>query len=257
MITMMIKVMSSNIRFENSLDGKHNWPNRKLVWSNIINREKIDILCTQEGRNPQLIDACNSLEHLSMIDNHREWIKERMYPTIFLNKQKLTCLKSGDFWLSETPSIAGSKSFESAFPRLCTWAHLSINKNDFFIFNCHLDHLQSETRELQSNVLTQEITKINHKKLPIILVGDFNESPSEGVRKKIDSELNLNDPVKIFKHLDEGTHHKFDGKNEFTSRIDWILHSDEFKCEKMEICKTSSDGIYPSDHFPIWANFTL
>ena len=39
-ITMEFVLMTSNIRFENPNDGLNNWPNRKDIWSALINNHK-------------------------------------------------------------------------------------------------------------------------------------------------------------------------------------------------------------------------
>ena len=77
-----------------------------------------------------------------------------MYPSLFVRSEQMSVKKSGDIWLSETPLIAGSKSFKSAFPRLCTWASVmwfqvegdKSKGEPLFIVNCHLDHVLEETR---------------------------------------------------------------------------------------------------------------
>ena len=248
--------MTSNIRFENPNDGINNWPNRKDIWSGIINNHKVNILCTQEGRKTQLLDA-NSCIELDLIHDHRDWIPERMYPCIFVDKKIFTLIDSGDFWLSETPHLPGSKSFESAFPRLCTWALLKIGDVSFYVFCCHLDHILDSTRLEQSKVLSEQIVKINSQNFPFVLAGDFNESPNGNVRSHIDKNLCLIDPVNLHSENDQGTHHRFDGNNKKTSRIDWILHSGQFKSNNYLIVKESRNGVYPSDHFPVVTQLTI
>lgn len=248
--------MTSNIRFENSADDNNNWPERKYIWSKIVNKFDVDILCTQEGRKDQLLDA-ESLLYLNIIKSHRKWIRERMYPSIFINLKKFSLIDSGDFWLSETPNIAGSKSFNSAFPRLCTWVKLKKNENVFFIFNCHLDHVLAETRLAQFEVISEQIFKINNENNPYVLVGDFNEAPDNSVRALINKNLKLQDPLINLNICDEGTHHRFDGKNDTSSRIDWILTTHEINCEKYQIIKDNENGRYPSDHFPIFAKLSI
>ena len=248
--------MTSNIRFENPSDGLNNWPNRKGIWSEIIKNNKVTILCTQEGRKNQLLDA-NSCINLDLIHGHREWIPERMYPCIFIDKNIFTLIESGDFWLSETPHVAGSKSFQSAFPRLCTWVLLKKDEFSFYVFCCHLDHILDSTRHEQSKVLSEQITKINSQSLPFVLAGDFNESPNGNVRSHIDKNLILKDPVALNDENNQGTHHRFDGDNTKTSRIDWILHTEKFKSSDYRIIKDSKNGIYPSDHFPVVTRLTI
>ena len=123
--------MTSNIRFEHEADGLNNWQIAVISGGRkVLKTKEVELLGTQEGRRPQK-NANDILSHLEIVCSHRDWIPERMYPCLFINKDKIKVVKSGDFWLSETPNVAGSKSFSSSFPRLCTWALL---KKINFIF---------------------------------------------------------------------------------------------------------------------------
>jgi len=184
-----------------------------------------------------------------------------MYPNIFFDPDYIEVKDSGDIWLSKTPNEAGSKSFHSAFPRLCTWAKVLIkNKNKDFIFiNTHLDHILSETRQSQIKVLIEELNKINHDALPIIICGDFNESPTGLVRKELmDSWTQIYDPWEKLNKKDISTFHKFKGfldLNKEGARIDWFLIDKSFICSNIEADQTHQEKVYPSDHFPIKLTF--
>ncbi len=255
---MKFKIISSNIRFDAPKDGKHSWINRKPVLCQVIADYAPDLLGTQEGRKLQLMDLAAGLKGLEMVDSHREWIEERMYPTIFVNPETIEVEKSGDIWLSKTPDMAGSSSFESSFPRLCTWIKGKFKKNHqhFFYVNCHLDHVKAETRIGQIKVLIKEVQKANFHHYPLILSGDFNEGPQEGVRCLLISECpNLYDPWNDLGYLEQESHHKFQGHLAGAQRIDWILVDHLFKCEEIILDKYQKSGIYPSDHFPLKAQF--
>ncbi len=252
-------VISSNIRFNNPADGVHSWDGRRNILANALNHYQPDIIGTQEGWEPQLRDLEELLDGLNIIDNNREWIDDRMYPSIYYRPDKFEYVDSGDIWLSETPYVAASKSFDSAFPRLCTWAILKakeIGKHYFFV-NAHLDHLETKTRQEQIKVLIDEIKKVRAD-YPVILTGDFNESPFEKVRMILDhSDLNLVDPWFMQKHEECESHHSFKGTREDGSRIDWILHSKgTLGCIQIHLHKENENGIYPSDHFPVVATLS-
>lgn len=253
----MMRVASSNIRFENPADGENDWPLRRTLWAEMVNEFSPWILGTQEGREPQLKDAQTLLPHLKLIDDHRQWISERMYPCLFMDTRQIKVLKSGDIWLSETPDIAGSKSFDSAFPRLCTWAQVEVisSEHKFFVVNTHLDHVQASTREQQIQVLIETIQKENSSSDPIILMGDFNEDPFGLVREQLDRELKLVDPWIEFCHDEETSHHKFCGVNERGARIDWILTDQKLKPISIELDKRNDGKTWPSDHFMVKAEF--
>src|SRR5690606_952487 len=126
-----------------------------------------------------------------MVDQHRSWIKERMYPTFFVKKDLFEIIKSEDLWLSETPQVAGSRSFDSAFPRLMTWVKLQPKNSseNLIVVNTHLDHIKEETRLCQINVLAEEISKIKDPYSKLIVLGDFNDSPVSVVREALISKF--------------------------------------------------------------------
>ena len=157
-----LKLITSNIRFSNPSDGAHDWPFRLPLLVDLYKNFGADILATQEGRIAQLKELDEKLLDLILIDSHREWIDERMYPCLFINPQTIYLERSGDVWLSETPEIAGSKSFDSTFPRLCTCAEVTLISSDkkLMIVNTHLDHILGSTRIKQVEVLIDKIKKI-------------------------------------------------------------------------------------------------
>lgn len=247
--------MTCNIRFENPRDEENNWPNRKSLVAEIIEKRSPDFIGTQEGLQGQLLSLDELLPSYEMIANHRDWITDRMYPTIFLKKGRFNVLQSGDIWLSETPDVPASKSFDSAFPRLCTYAEVIDLKKDgtkLVLINCHLDHVLETTRENQISVLCEEIIKKFSKDIQLILVGDFNSAPNDTVRAKLKNYFpELIDPWLELNIPEECTFHKFDGIDPIgdKSRIDWTLHSPSFKVISTESVKENDEGKYPSDHF--------
>ena len=257
---MNFRIISTNIRFDTPQDKEHAWDHRKQILFDQINEFSPDLLGTQEGREPQLRDFESGVENLKMIDSHRSWIDERMYPTIYVNPAEVDVFESGDSWLSETPNVDGSSSFDSAFPRLFTWIKAKFKKSgkDFFYINTHFDHVKDSTRKEQVRVLIEEAKKINSTNLPIIISGDFNEAPDQHVHKSLISEMKtIYDPWIMQNNAEEGSFHKFNGDNEGNARIDWILVDFKMKTYDIFLDKKEKDGIYPSDHFIVKGNFEL
>ncbi len=256
---MNLNLVTCNIRFDNPADGANAWNHRRDFLVKTLLKAEPDIIATQEGRYDQLKDFESLLKDYDLIDHHRSWIKERMYPTIFVRKNKFEILKSEDLWLSETPEVAGSHSFESAFPRLMTYLKIQPkdSKRTFFIVNTHLDHVKAETRLSQSQVLVTQMKRKNPELSSIILMGDFNDSPESEIRTKITQDLKLIDAWKIFNQNEETSHHGFDGKAEDGARIDWILLDKRIQAIESRMMKDSQDGKYPSDHFPIFCQIKI
>lgn len=251
---MQLKIITSNIRYENVHDGDHAWLNRLPLLQNIFTDFHPDILATQEGRELQIKSLAAALP-LQLVANHREWIADRMYPCLFVNLEQIKVKDSGDIWLSETPYVSGSISFKSTFPRLCTWMRINhlVNNQDYFVVNTHLDHVLEETRVEQVKVLINEVRSLNKEKLPVILMGDFNDSPESLVRKTILDNLDLKDPWIEMGYAEETTHHAFLGEQSSGERIDWILIPKAFAVEEIRLEKKSTNNIFPSDHYPLLA----
>lgn len=251
---MSLCFITCNIRFDNPADGDNTWSLRRdfLVQSLLIHQPVV--IATQEGRFHQLHELKSQLHTFQIIDHHRSWIGERMYPCIFLKEGIFEYLSSGDRWLSETPEIAGSSSFDSSFPRLMTWVKVQLkdSKQNFFIVNTHLDHVKQQTRLEQVKVLINEVNRLWDRQSSLIIMGDFNDSPDSEVRKLIEQEFPiLQDAWKIFNPHEETSHHGFKGELESGHRIDWILTDERLNIQNCQMDKNHNDGRYPTDHFPI------
>jgi endonuclease/exonuclease/phosphatase family metal-dependent hydrolase len=256
---MELTLVTCNIRFDNPADGANAWTHRRLFLKDLLLSHSPDVIATQEGRFGQLQDLHSLLPEYEIVDQHRAWIGERMYPTFFVKKKRFELTKSEDIWLSETPDVAGSKSFGSAFPRLMTWMKLQPigSQNDLWFVNTHLDHIKEETRLGQVNVLMNQVKRFWNPSDKLFVMGDFNDSPLSSVRAQLMNTLPLQDAWKIFHSKEETSHHAFAGEEPNGNRIDWILADNRAKVLSSELDKTSRNGKYPTDHFPVVAKISL
>lgn len=257
---MNLVLVSSNIRFNNPDDGVNSWPYRRSILSELLLTHDPHIIATQEGRKDQLKEFEEILENYTLIDHHRDWITERMYPSFFVKKGQFRILSSQDHWLSETPNLAGSLSFGSAFPRLMTSLHVRpVNSNEeLMIINTHLDHIKAQTRLEQIKVLTQELKNLKKDHLKLIIMGDFNDGPESEIRSYLLNHFpRLQDTWSVFNPHEESSHHSFLGSNPSGSRIDWILVDRSMGIESCFLEKNSINGKYPSDHFPVVCKIKL
>ncbi len=251
---MKLCLISSNIRFDNPADGANSWPHRRSILAETLLAHAPDVIATQEGRFAQLKDFETLLPGYQIVDHHRSWIKERMYPTFFIRKDTFEILKSEDLWLSETPEVAGSASFGSTFPRLMTALRLQPKGSELnLVFvNTHLDHVKSQTRAAQARVLMGEVCKHLSPPAVLVVMGDFNDSPSSEVRTIVmEAFPNLIDTWGACNVLEETSHHAFRGECQSGARIDWILADKSLTVESCILDKRTIDGRYPSDHFPV------
>lgn len=257
---MKLGLITCNIRFDNPADGDNSWSHRRLFLSETLLKHFPDVIATQEGRFHQLKDLENLLEDYDLVDQHRSWIGERMYPTLFIKKNRFEFLQSGDIWLSETPEIAGSLSFESTFPRLMTWGKFQLKNSDkkIMVVNTHLDHIKKETRLCQIRVLASEVKKNWMNDGQLFILGDFNDSPDSEVRQLLTQEFtNLQDAWAIKNAKEETSHHAFKGEMQNGARIDWVMIDTKLKVEECFLEKATKDNRYPTDHFPVVCKLSL
>ena len=258
---MQLRVLTVNLRHELADDGPDNWLRRKYRTARLILDHSADLLGTQEGRQSQIRDLEQLIPDYVLSEAHRKWDPERMYPCLFYRSGRFRVLKSGDFWLSETPYEHATKSWGSAFPRMATWALLETIPDGVELYACvtHLDHISAEARLGQTGVLIDELGKIAGGTSPVILTGDFNDQPGSGPYLRLTGAKGFfRDVWTDCKRTEEGvdTWHGFTGNGQ-RGRIDWVLVRGPIDVLNVRILRDTYDGRYPSDHFPVQADLEI
>jgi len=152
------------------------------------------LLCFQEALHHQVVDIVNALNHApgtlfwAYIGFGRDdGMTEGEYCPIVYQTNRFSVVYSQHNWLSETPDKP-SKGWDADCVRILTSAVLEdqVSKQQFAIFNTHLDHRGSIARQ-ESIILILRIIEtickrsreIRAEDIPFILVGDFNSSTTE------------------------------------------------------------------------------
>jgi endonuclease/exonuclease/phosphatase family metal-dependent hydrolase len=249
----MIKVMSFNIRYGLTADGVNHWHNRKALVAKRIRTFQPDLLGLQECLDNEQADFIRTkLADYQFYGVQREGGGEsaiEMAPLLF-KKSAFHCLDQGYFWLSETPTIAGSKGWDSDFPRTCTWIklqHLASNKSLVYL-NTHFDY--QPIAMLESAKLLHQWIKKTLPKTPLIITGDFNSEKNSKMFQQLTKNRLLFDAHKNVPNT--GTFHEF-GKLSKPEMLDWLLVSKHFIVINAVIDQYHEGDLYPSDHYPITA----
>ena len=219
--------------------------------------------------------------------------------SIFYNKFKYSLISGESFWLNPNNSY-NKTGWDAWDPRSATVIELKNikNKAHFIIANVHLDHMGKKARKEGIKIVLNKIEEINRdKKLPIFLMGDFNESPNHYAYYEVmnknyndtwnDCVYNKNNHCLLGEQYASSFHFYFGkkvnnifirnllyiiyffhgGKNSFYNRyhIDHMYYKNNNSSKIYPLYNSfpsndlidNKDGVYSSDHFPIFSVFNF
>ena len=258
-----LRVMTFNVRNSASDDGDDSWPKRADLLFHTVQSFHPDLVGFQEVMADQrdaLIARLPEYEFSGVARGDGK--RKGEWSLVGFRKDLFTLVDQGDFWLSEQPAVPGSKSWDAAFPRICSWVRLreTATGRELVYANTHFDHRGEVARRESAKLLSRELSRIATG-VPAILTGDFNAteddpayailagSPAPGAIKWLDAYRTVH-PTRS---PDERTFHAFKGGTT-GSRIDYIFHTAHFTAVAAAIDRSASaDGRFPSDHYPITA----
>ncbi|GEP64230.1 MULTISPECIES: endonuclease/exonuclease/phosphatase family protein [Clostridium] len=253
-----MRVMTFNLRRDVPIDFNDRWNTRRSLIYNVINEYKCDIIGAQEIKDNMLNDIKENIEGYNIIGAPRgKKVSSERNSLLISRNYLIEDYKT--FWLSETPDKIGSRVWYSYLPRICTTAILQMdNGRRVRVCNTHLDNLLPKARMYG---LKKILEFIENEKLPVILMGDFNDRPNSKLIKSLkegkisskkllpvqDVNMGLYNESTIgnFKRSGKGLH------------IDYIFVSEEIDVVNAEIIKYNVNGKYPSDHYPLMADIVI
>lgn len=251
-----LRVLTYNIRLDTPADGVNQWPKRKEKVATLLLEQNPDVFGVQEALHNQMLDLEALLPKYAWCGAGRDDGKTAgEFSAIFYKKDLFTLVDSGTFWLSETPAVPGSKSWDAAITRVCSWAKLSVNGTgrQFFVFNTHFDHI-GQTARLRSMELIAQKTQEIAGSSPFVLMGDFNCEPDSAPYAVAadSSKWQITDTwaaAKLPSPACTFTGFKVAGAE--CRRIDYVFVSPFFKANSCQIISQNDGTYYPSDHLPV------
>lgn len=248
-----ITIATYNIRYNTQNDGINAWPNRKEAVKALVRFHEFDLFGTQEGLRDQL-DGIAELNEFAFLGAGRDDGKQAgEHSAIFYKKSRFKVLKSGDFWLSETPDKPGKGWDATCCNRICSWAHFQdlTTKKKFYFFSVHFDHQGVEARRQSGKLMVQKIKEIAGAE-PVVLVGDFNSTPETEQIQTIKTLLNdTHDVTATPPYGPEGTFNSFKFDAPMKNRIDYIFVKKGIDVLKYGVLTDAKEQQYPSDHQPV------
>lgn len=255
-----LRVMTYNIRFPNPQDGANFWDNRRDVSIDMLRKYSPDLFGTQELFFRQGDEIVKALPEYVWLGNSRQGVHHGEYMGVFYKKDRFDLLEMGQFWLSETPNIPGSESWDVSLPRMVTWVRLKDKRTnkEFYFLDTHFAHRQQDDRaRTESAKVIAAFVKKLPQGIPIVLTGDFNATPDTEAHKVLTSAMTDAWDKAAERKGPVGTFHGFRGGERDQGRIDWILFRAPWKVTSAETVTMHAGEKYPSDHYPVVADFVV
>lgn len=254
------RVMTFNIRLITTADGDNIWTNRSLQVCDFIASKKPDVFGVQEATKTQMDDLTQHLDKYAFVGVGRDDGKEKgEYSPVFYNKEKYRLIKSGTFWLSETPEVP-SMGWDAACRRVCSWAVLQNIKtgNSFVYANTHLDHMGVQARSNGAMLIKVKLSQIAND-LPMMITGDFNVTKEDAAYSTMCNRFFLLDDAYLSAPKRVGLKSSWNNwgrvKDEEGSIIDFIFITPNLKVKKAYIHDGNlGNGHYLSDHNAVYVD---
>jgi endonuclease/exonuclease/phosphatase family metal-dependent hydrolase len=269
-------ILTCNIRValpEDEAEG-NGWKSRRDLCIEVIRAQKPDVVCCQEVLREQMEDLERGLKDFAgfgfegpEMDPRKPGYQGIAKNPIFYARARYELVSAGGFWLSETPHLPGSLSWESARARHVNWVRLRerASGRQFRVLDTHLDHVSQRAREEQIKLILAEAA-VYAPDFPQVLAGDFNAGVANAVLKLALDAGWTNTRTAAPSPVDEGnTTHGFLGekyvpKTEAARKrgpIDFILTHGPISTLAWKIIRDSRSGRYPSDHYFVSAKVAI
>ena len=263
-----VTAVTLNIRYDNPADGENAWPHRQEAVIEYLEKASADFIGLQEATPPQLLSIAEALENHGFIARTRErnGVGGEATPLFWrTDRWTIDPERNGTTWLSATPDVPGSRSWDSSLPRIVTWGRFTARDSGraVWIYNTHFDHRGSQARLESGRLLARLIGDRSHPGEPVLVMGDFNCAPDSKPIMEMQAgggsaPMRL---VDVWSHAnpDEEANATWNGwKNtEVGRRIDLILVSKDCRVMKSMIQRPLVEGRPISDHWPVKVIFEL
>jgi endonuclease/exonuclease/phosphatase family metal-dependent hydrolase len=261
-----ITVMTCNVRTPKPKDSTtgDGWESRRDFCIQTIKKRNPDIIGFQECTKQQFDDFRAAWPDFTVYSaNGESPLSEDPFEVIFASP-RFKLITSAGYWISETPYIPGSRSWDnSKHPRVINWMRLVDKQSgiQFRAMNTHFDQKGQIAREHGAQMAVAD-AKAFPPDFPQIFTGDLNAEGANPAVVILKSGGWLDSYTQLHGDQDPGfTAHDFLGEKFTTGdhhgKIDWIFYRGNVKPLSSEIIRDQRNGHYPSDHYFVVAKFLL
>ncbi len=251
-----VSLISANVRTFAPFDLlKKSWFYRADLFLNSLAEENPDIIGFQEVTKMHYKYLKKNLPDYGSVIKYRDKSLQPEACPVFFKKDKFECTDKGSFWLSNTPEKM-SKDWGAMCYRICSYVILKDKDSGkkLVVFNTHLDHVSDEARIKGIGVVLDKIKQFGS--LPSIIMGDFNAK--EDSKTYENAMKNFDDAKYKADKTDKGATYQNFGRELDAKNIDYFMISKEgIKVNEYRIIDKTYNGVYTSDHFPIYLNISL
>ena len=261
-----LTVMSFNIRYGTANDGPNHWKARRDFLFDVIREQNADLIGLQEALATQIDEIIEAVPGYAVVGVGRDDGRAAgEFSAILFRTSRLRVAESGTFWFSDTPAVPGSRSWGNNITRISTWARfIDHDGRGFWHFNLHLDHQSQPSRVRSTELLARRVADRSLPAEPVVVTGDFNVGednpalhtlvgPPGGPPGAFVDTFRVRQPDE----KEVGTFSGFKIGNTTGAKIDYVLVQPGTEVLDAAIVRTSRDGRYPSDHFPVVARVRL
>ena len=253
-----LTVMSFNIRYGTANDGENHWLKRREQLFDLLRAQQADVVGLQEALHGQIEEILRAVPGYDYVGVGRsDGRRAGEYAAILFKTSRLRARRSDTFWFSDSPGVVKSTSWGNQIERICTWAYFEDAEGpSFYLYNVHLDHQSQPSREKSVGLLLDRVSA-RDPKAPAVVTGDFNAGEANPAARAMlalfrDSFRVLHPDV-----TDVGTFNGFKPGQTTGDKIDFVFVEPGTEVLAADILRSSRDGRYPSDHFPVTARIRL
>ena len=259
----IIRVMTFNVRYDTSEDGARDWHHRRADVFELIRANDPDLISVQEPDAAQWADISAQLAGYSPFGVFADESENLEAHGGFFRERRFEHCGEGIFWLSDTPSVPHSVTWENDWdPRACGWIRVRdrVTARELVFASTHFD-TNANAWQPSAHTLRRELEMIAGT-TPVIVAGDFNCPAGSEAHKYLVGEGGFRDVWYESNQADDGmlTFHGFTGRRQLPTgeneRIDWILVRGEIRTVEAKIDYASKSGEPASDHYPVIAGLS-
>jgi endonuclease/exonuclease/phosphatase family metal-dependent hydrolase len=254
-----LRVMTYNLRVPGVDPDEPSWAARRDKVASMIRFHAPDVLGVQEAVPRMLDDLDARLDDYTWTGQARD-ADSGEHCALLHRPDRLPMETHDTFWLSTTPEVPGSRSWDAAFPRIVTGATFRDPRTDrpLTVFNTHFDHDGATARRESARILREQMDA-RAGDAPVVVMGDLNTTPDTPPYRRLvtggpgpplrDALRDSTTPH----HGPTATFNGFGDRVQPDTRIDYCFVRGPLTVERHGTLTDRWNGSFPSDHCPVWA----